>query len=273
MTAAAKPPRKGSTRSIGEIMGGQFSAPVKPEKIFRSGQPVWRNSYYEGQIEDRIWRPVGVGKTRGTKRNAKRYLSAALQMAKRVELRTRRELQTAKKGVRNGAIGAVGIAVLEVLYDMVDYASGRLEPAIGTIAERVGHSYSAVHEALVRLRRQGFLQWIRRSRPTENKGEAGPQVEQIPNAYVLTLPDELETLVRRLVDDSPVPDDEVWRRKEVKKDWKAMVDQLSATDFNRQHWHGDQLRGETLARIAALIDARDSQERESGKARETGGSF
>lgn len=261
------------TARIGDILGGRFTAPPKEEKIFRSGQPVWRNSYYEGQLEDRIWRPVGVGKDRGKKRNAKRYLAVALQMAKRVELRTRRELQGAKKGVRNGAIGAIGIAVLEALYELVDYATGRLEPAIGTIAEMVGHSYSAVHEAMVRLRRQGFLQWIRRSRPTENKGEAGPQVEQIPNAYILTLPDELETIARRLIDDTPVPDDEAWRRQQGKLDWKAMLDQLSATDLIAQHWHGDRLAGETFARIAAVLDAREKQERESGKARETGGSF
>lgn len=270
--------RTGTTRRIGEIAlpgigGGHLPPPVKPEKIFRSGQPVWRNSYYEGQLEDRLWKPIGVGAKRGTKRNAARYLASALQMAKRVELRTRRALQGAKKGVRNGAIGAIGIAVLEVLYEMVDYATGRLEPAIGTIAEKVGHSYSAVHEALVRLRRQGFLQWIRRSRPTENKGEAGPQVEQIPNAYVLTLPEELETIARRLIDDGPVPDDEAWRRKQGKADWKAMVDQLSATDLIAEHWAGDRLQGETFARIAALIDARDGQKRESGRTRETGGSF
>lgn len=27
----------------------------------RSGEPVWRNSYTIGQIEDRVWRPIRDG--------------------------------------------------------------------------------------------------------------------------------------------------------------------------------------------------------------------
>ncbi len=52
-----------SARSFGEI-----AANVKPEKVFRSHQPVWRNSYYEGQIEKRLWRPIADGTKRGARR-------------------------------------------------------------------------------------------------------------------------------------------------------------------------------------------------------------
>ena len=239
---------------------------------FRTGEKVWRNSYTEGQIEPRIWRPLGIGKQRGTVRGGKRWAAAVLMMAKRFEIRTRAERQDKEPGARNGALGGVAIAVLEYLYDLVDFATGRLEPAIATIAEEIGHSYSAVHEALCRLRRQGFLQWIRRSKPTGNKGEAGPQVEQISNAYALVLPDEIEGIVRRLVYDGPAPADELERREQARRDWKAMVDQLSATAFHADHWQGDRLAGETVARIAALLDAREKQERESGRNGETGGS-
>ena len=238
----------------------------------RTGERVWRNSYTEGQIEQRIWRPLGIGKQRGTKRGGKRWAAAALRMAKRFEVRTRAERQAQEPGARNGALGSVAIAVLEYLYEIVEFATGRLEPAIATISEEIGHSYSAVHEALCRLRRQGFLQWIRRSRPIGNKGEAGPQVEQISNAYALTLPDEIEDLVRRLVHDGPAPADELQRRDQARRDWKAMIDQLSPTAFHADHWHGDRLTGETVARIAALLDAREKQERESGRNGETGGS-
>ncbi|WDF71333.1 hypothetical protein [Novosphingobium sp. KACC 22771] len=150
----------------------------------RSGQPVWRNSYYEGQLEDRIWRPIGIGRQRGTRKGASRLAGAVLKAARALDLRTRKERKGKTPGVRNGVLGEIGIAVLETLYGLVDYATGRLEPAINTIAERTGYSYSAVHNALARLRDRGFLKWIRRSRKTENKGEAGPQVVQIPNAYV-----------------------------------------------------------------------------------------
>lgn len=252
---------------------GQVVAGLKPEKAFRSGQPVWRNSYYEGQLEDRIWRPIGVGRARGSKRGGRRYAAAVIRTAEALERRTRAERQKDKPGARNGVLGDIGVGVLKALYDIVDFATGRLEPAIATIAEHTGYCYSAVHEALCRLRKHGFLQWIRRSRPTENKGEAGPQVEQIPNAYVLVLPKEFEELVRRLVDDSPVPDEERWRRDQARQEWQAMLDQLSATELHRDTWSGDRLAGETLARIAALLTARDAQERESSRKRETGGSF
>lgn len=249
MTAAALPP---------------FTLNPKREKQTHSGQPVWRNSYYEGQIEHRLWRPIGDGKRRG----ARRRIGAILKAAKEIDRRTRRERQQEHRGVRNGILGDIGYAVLEAIYNhFVDYATGRCEPAIATIAEKVGHSYAAVHAALRRLRSAGFLHWVRRSRPTENKGEAGPQVEQISNAYALLLPEKLEGMIRNLLGRSPVPDDERWRRQQDKRDWDAMVASLNAVDFIAEHWTGDQLAGESLKRIAALLDA---QERESSTALETG---
>lgn len=266
MTAAT--PEGTGARSFGQIVAG-----LKPKKEFRSGQPVWRNSYTEGQLEDRLWRPIGVGRQRGTRRAGKRYAAVSIKMAKSFERRTRVARQKDQPGARNGALGLVGVQVLEALYEIVDFATGRLEPAIATIADMIGHSYSAIHEALVRLRTHGFLQWIRRSRPTENKGVAGPQVEQITNAYVLLLPKEFEDLARRLLGDSPAPDDADHARAEAQRDLKAMLDQLAATDFHKDFWAGDRLAGEQFGRIAALLDARDRQERESGRSGETGGSF
>lgn len=128
----------------------------------RSGEPVWRNSYTVGQIEDRIWKPINGGKLRA----GKRWTGALLKAAKALELRTRAERRAKEPGARNGALGVVGIAVLEYLYDTVDYASGRLDPALRTIADATGHAYSAVHDALVRLRNHGFLTWARRSNAT-----------------------------------------------------------------------------------------------------------
>src|SRR4051812_2726897 len=43
---------------------------------------------------------------------------------------------------------------------------------------------------MARLKLHGFLDWIRRTEPTGNKGE-GPQVRQITNAYVFGLPREM----------------------------------------------------------------------------------
>ena len=241
-----------------------FTLNPKPVKRTHSGQPVWRNSYTEGQIEDRLWRPIGDGKRRG----ARRRIGAILKAAKELDRRTRRERQKERAGVRNGIIGDIGYAVLEAIYNhFVEYATGRCEPAIATIAEKIGHSYAATHAALRRLRSAGFIQWIRRSRPTDNKGEAGPQVEQISNAYALMLPEKIEAMIRKLLGRTPIPDDARWRREQDKREWDAMVAGLSATDFMEAHWDGDRLAGESLKRIAAMLDA---QERESSSSVETG---
>ncbi|HKT85299.1 MAG TPA: hypothetical protein VJQ77_04340 [Novosphingobium sp.] len=230
-----------------------------PKKQRRAGQPVWRNSYYEGTIEDRIFRPF-LG---GNLRSAKRHIGAILNSAKELERRTRRERQTKVPGCRNGILGQVGLDVLDALYNrFLDYRTGRLEPAIATIAEAVGHSYSAVHAALQRLRQTGFLHWVRRSRPTDNRGIAGPQVEQIPNAYALLLPKAIEHMVKHLIGKSPVPADERWRREEHAREWNRMLASVSAVEFLETTWDGDRLAGETLRRIAAAIDAREKQERE-----------
>lgn len=239
-----------NARSFGEIV-----AAAKPEKVFRSGQPVWRNSYYEGTIESRIWRPIA----NGTKRGAKRQIGAILKTAQALERRTRRERQLIHPGVRNGVLGQIGLDVLDVLYNrFVDFKTGTLEPAVATIADAVGHSYAAVHAALRRLRAAGFLHWVRRSRVKENAGSAGPQVEQISNAYALLIPKKIEGLIKHLLGKAPMPDDARWRRDQQKQEWSDMLAGLSAVDLIKDTWTGDQLAGETLARIARLLDERES---------------
>src|SRR3546814_3091837 len=88
---------------------GSLVANLKPEKFRRSGQPVWRNSYYEGQIEDRLWRPFAGGNRRG----AKRRIGAILKSARELERRTRRERQKVQPGTRNGILGQIGLDDLE----------------------------------------------------------------------------------------------------------------------------------------------------------------
>ena len=254
--------REGSVRAIGDVLAGR----TRNADERRSGQPVWRNSYTEGTIEDRVWRPIGGGKLR----RARRIRGAVIKAARVLERRTKRERQCAKPGAgrRRGELGEIGVAVLEALWEVVDFATGRLEPAIGTIAEMTGYCYSAVHEALVTLRAKGFLQWIRRSRPTDNEGLAGPQVEQVANAYALLIPEPVEAFLRRELGSGPRPDDDEHRRRQDRADLKAMLDTLPLEAFVETTWDGDRLAGETLKRIARLV-----QEREFSRTRETGRSF
>ena len=255
-----------SASAIGELTGGRLSAKTRAKlglgRNPRSGQPVWRNSYYEGQIEDRLWRPIGDGTVRG----AKRFAGAVLKAARGFERQTRRKRKGEARGSRNGLLGDIGLEVLEALYDTVDFATGKLEPAIATIAEQLGRSYSAVHRAMKRLRAHGFLHWVRRSREVENPEPGGQVVEQITNAYALLVPKELQSFVARIFA-RPMPGCERYRREQEEADWQRMLGQLSHREFHDATWNGDSLAGETLKRIAALLD----KQGESSKGGETGG--
>src|SRR5579872_7192774 len=90
-----------------------------------------------------------------------------------------------KPGKRNGPLGPVGLEVLRDLLRLIDYRTGRLEPAIATLMRRLKRSRDAICTALANLRAHGFLDWLRRWEPTDAKGEAGPQVKQTTNAYRL----------------------------------------------------------------------------------------
>lgn len=235
----------------------------------RSGEKVWRNSYTEGTIEDRVWKPIHDGTARG----GKRWVGALLKAAKALEYKTRLKRRQVEPGSRNGALGEIGIEVLEFLYELVDFSTGRLEPAIQTIADGIGRSYGAVHEALCRLRKEGFLHWMRRSRPIDNPQPGGQQVEQIQNAYALLVPTEMKDWLRALFKGAPEPGCEQDRRKRERDAYEAMLTSLTAEERHNATWSGDRLLGETLRRLAAGIDARDIRRGESSSTGETGGSF
>ncbi|BBC72941.1 conserved hypothetical protein [Altererythrobacter sp. B11] len=236
----------------------------------RSGEPVWRNSYYVGQIEDRVWKPINGG----TARSGKRWTAALLKAAKAFELRTRSERREVEPGARNGALGEVGIAVLEHLYATVDYTTGRLEPAIRTIADAIGRAYSAVHEALCRLRKHGFLHWMRRSQPIKDPVPGGPRVEQASNAYALLVPEGMKGWLARLLGTRKPPACEEDRHRRKREEFEHMLASLSAREYaDAFTWNGDRLIGETLRRLAAAVDRRESPKGESGGSDETGGSY
>lgn len=233
----------------------------------RSGERVWRNSYTEGTIEDRIWKRISDGTPRG----GKRWTAALLKAAKALEVRTRKERREQDPGARNGALGEVGLEVLAWLYETVDYRTGRLEPAIATIADAIGRAYSAVHDALCRLRNEGFLHWMRRSRPIDNPEPGGPQVEQVPNAYALLVPKGMMNWLGALLGKPPMPECERDRRQREHEAFDQMLAHLTTEARHETTWNGDRLLGETLRSLAAAIDARDCQKGESGRAQEIGG--
>lgn len=77
----------------------------------------------------------------------------------------------------------IDITVLKALLRRIDYMTGRLFPAIETIAADAGCHRNSVVGALRRLKAHGFIDWVRRSMKTGNDGSFAPQREQTSNAY------------------------------------------------------------------------------------------
>lgn len=156
---------------------------------------VRRSSFDVDDRRAQVFTPIGDG----TKRGALDWRDAYLDLA--------REYDDQHRGDRGKRpLGFTGIRVLEILLGRrgvpIDFKTGRLDPAIDTIARHGRLVRATVIRALARLKEHGFLQWVRRSRPTENAGAraAGPQREQITNAYFFDLTRLPATVRQRLRD-------------------------------------------------------------------------
>ena len=128
----------------------------------RAGEPVRRHSRPQGRVEAVFWRPFRP-------KDVARHLLAA----------ERFERAGKKPGKRTGPLGAVALEVLRELLRLVDYRTGRLEPALTTLMARTRRSKDAVVRALsalrARLRRLGApLRGHRRDGPRP-AGAAGLQ--------------------------------------------------------------------------------------------------
>ncbi len=75
----------------------------------------------------------------------------------------RLERQTRARNRQDGAIGRNGLAVLHaMLFDFLDYASGRLDPSAASIAKAANISERSVWRGLANLRAAGVITWLRR---------------------------------------------------------------------------------------------------------------
>jgi len=202
------------------------------------GAPVLRHSREAGRCEGVFWRPFN-GK------DSARYMLAA----ERFE-RARRE-----PNKRNGPLGPVGLEVLRDLLRLIDYRTGRLEPAITTLMRRLKRSRDAICRALSSLRRHGFLDWLRRWEPTDSPGEAGPQVKQATNAYRLSLPPQAERLLGFQAAAAPTPDDIAAELEGRRAALRAMVDALPL-DEQPQALDGSSRLTEALSRLARGVMGR-----------------
>lgn len=207
----------------------------------RTGQPVRRHSHRIGR-EGLFWQRVERKDVRAIVLAARRY-----------------ELAGRQPGERSGPLGFVAIEVLELLANLVDYRTGRLDPSLDYIMAKLKRSRDAVTRALAALRIHGFLDWLRRYEPTGQQGR-GPQVRQVSNAYRLSLPARAKRLLGRLLQPAPPPDDFMHARAMQ----RAAVMEYRATLSHEQlalFELGDNDLGRTLARLGRLIQERESAKR------------
>jgi hypothetical protein len=204
--------RRGVVSSFGELVGGLRTVNTGG----RTFQPVRRNSYYANDRRSvALWRPIAPNS-----REARRIVGARMKAA---EFYDRRHKEAGKK---NGPLGHVGLEVLRELYRLVDFKTGRLEPAIATICEAIKRSKQAVVDALKRLKEHGFLDWVRRAEPIDDAEGAGPRIRQISNAYGFSLPKFAAAWVAKKLGNGPTPDCELARREAAATELEAMLETL-----------------------------------------------
>ena len=151
----------------------------------RTGQQVHRYSYHEGERETRPWLQHNTF--------ADSEHNARMRALEEFERSTRR------RGRRNGALGHIALEVYRFLLRLRNRKTGRLDPSYDWIAKQLNRSRSAVARAIRRLKDANFLDWQRRTRPVEDPEPDGQYVEQISNAYFLTLREGAAELVRRVL--------------------------------------------------------------------------
>lgn len=216
---------------IGAVLAG---APAERERT-----PVRRQSRAAGKCESVFWRRTNRQEVRQIVLAARRY-----------------ELSCREPGSRNGPLGGVAIEVLELFSNLVDFRTGRLEPAIETLMRMLRRSRDAIVRALKALRSHGFLDWLRRYVPTGNEGR-GPQVKQTSNAYRLSLPARAKQFLGRFGATPPPSDDHVQAETERQAETEAHraslpLDELALFDV------GDNPLGQALARLARSMKQRES---------------
>src|SRR4051794_21399398 len=99
----------------------------------------------------------------------------------------RLDMKTGRKSRHGGMVGRSALTVLSVLiFDFLDYASGRLDPSHAAIARKARMCERSVRTALAKLKTLGIVNWLRRA--TKEYGPWGVTHKQDSNAYILSEP-------------------------------------------------------------------------------------
>ena len=97
--------------------------------------------------------------------------------------------QTRKPDCHGGAVGHAALQVLHALiFDFLNYASGRLDPSYAAIARKANVCERTVANAIKRLKALGILNWVRRC--AEKWIDGRFVLEQETNAYAVLPPSQ-----------------------------------------------------------------------------------
>jgi len=138
----------------------------------RTFQPVRRESYDVDDARAQVFRPI-----QGGIKFVDVYLEVFDEWAD----------LTKKKGAQHVLNSNCRKVLEKILRKCTDFKTGVCEPCIDTLQRLTRFARATVVRCLAALRREGFLDWIRRTVPTGNAPGDGPQVKQISNAYFFDL--------------------------------------------------------------------------------------
>lgn len=161
-----------ATKNILKGAGAKLGSRKAPPNT----DPVHRTSY---DVDDERAQPWRRGRVGDGNRDRWRATWRALRLTLQEDIV--RHKQEAVKGAER--LQANDLLVLDALLDFYRHETGKLFPEQQTLAENTGLDRKTVIASLARLRANGYLTWVRRSRPTDSIGQAGPQRQQTSNAY------------------------------------------------------------------------------------------
>lgn len=225
----------------------QIGAVIARAARGRARIPVHRQSWRRGYCESAIWRRTSRQEVRQIVLAARRY-----------------EVSHRAPGARNGPLGPVALEILDYLANIVDFRTGRLEPALVTMMRVLRRSRDAIVRALKNLRDHGFLGWLRRCEPTGQSEGRGPRLQQSSNAYRLMLPECARHLLGRFASPPPIPEDHQQRMAERVAVIAAHRSGLSLPE-RASFDFGDTPLGKALARLGkSLVQCESAERTESG---------
>ncbi|MFT9180386.1 MAG: helix-turn-helix domain-containing protein [Zymomonas mobilis] len=190
----------------------RYGIRLKPR---RTPDPVHRDSYDVGEREKSVWKPVNPNE-----------IGAYLEAVEQYSIKTK-------------SISDKAVRLLKMLFRMVDFKTGRLEPTLDTICEWAGYSRATVVRLLKQLQENNFIRWIRRSIKVKADG-AGPRRKQTSNAYGFLSPKAWPEIARKVFErvmrrrNAPVSADLAHAQEADKAETEAMVESLPDGDWVKE---------------------------------------